>query len=246
MLLTPGAPPYTIIGADRITSTPGAQVMRDLLRLLAARYCDEGMADAPFLTDYETSDAERPFGLIDENRPTDPNPTDAEWRQWVRDAVERCRRYVDVLMVRRHGSDSEHRAYGAVAEAVCGLGYTDMAQAARAFEDREGDVQDGVVLATVHQAKGCEWPVCLVTGVLDGKFPLQTDDPEELAEERRIFFVGVTRAQHRLYLTAVRHSEQQALSVFVRELLEAGALRIGERAAAVSRMPETAVYRRRR
>jgi DNA helicase-2/ATP-dependent DNA helicase PcrA len=60
-----------------------------------------------------------------------------------------------------------------------------------------------VTLMTLHTAKGLEFPVVFLTGLEDGVFPhLRTlGDPKELAEERRLAYVGITRAQRRLYLS---------------------------------------------
>jgi DNA helicase-2/ATP-dependent DNA helicase PcrA len=66
------------------------------------------------------------------------------------------------------------------------------------------DATGGVVtLMTLHTAKGLEFPVVFVTGLEDGIFPhLRTlGDPVELEEERRLAYVGITRAQQRLYLS---------------------------------------------
>lgn len=73
-------------------------------------------------------------------------------------------------------------------------GLADTAEGADASEGR-------VILSTVHQAKGLEWGVVFMIGLNDGKFPsaksLKNDDEEE---ERRLFYVGVTRAKGSLYL----------------------------------------------
>ncbi|MDQ4490915.1 DNA helicase PcrA [Sinomonas sp. ASV486] len=64
--------------------------------------------------------------------------------------------------------------------------------------------QQGVVtLMTLHTAKGLEFPVVFLTGMEHGVFPHRRSatDPEELAEERRLAYVGLTRARKRLYLT---------------------------------------------
>ncbi|HEX7355430.1 MAG TPA: DNA helicase PcrA [Mycobacteriales bacterium] len=66
--------------------------------------------------------------------------------------------------------------------------------------DSDGGV---VTLMTLHAAKGLEFPVVFVTGMEDGVFPhlRSLGDPAEMQEERRLAYVGITRAQQRLYLT---------------------------------------------
>ena len=66
------------------------------------------------------------------------------------------------------------------------------------------DNDEGMVtLMTLHTAKGLEFPVVFLTGWEDGVFPHMRamGDPAELAEERRLAYVGITRAQNRLYLS---------------------------------------------
>ena len=66
-------------------------------------------------------------------------------------------------------------------------------------DGREGEV----TLMTVHTAKGLEFPVVFLTGLEDGTFPHMRSlaDPRELAEERRLAYVALTRARERLYIT---------------------------------------------
>ncbi|WP_151526916.1 DNA helicase PcrA [Serinicoccus kebangsaanensis] len=63
--------------------------------------------------------------------------------------------------------------------------------------------QGVVTLMTLHTAKGLEFPVVFLTGMEDGTFPHQRslDDPDELEEERRLAYVGITRAREQLHLS---------------------------------------------
>ncbi|MGB3699018.1 MAG: UvrD-helicase domain-containing protein [Gordonia sp. (in: high G+C Gram-positive bacteria)] len=70
--------------------------------------------------------------------------------------------------------------------------------------DQVPDEGEGVVtMMTLHTAKGLEFPVVFVTGWEDGHFPHMRalGDPHELSEERRLAYVGITRARQKLYLT---------------------------------------------
>ena len=62
---------------------------------------------------------------------------------------------------------------------------------------------DAVTCMTMHNAKGLEFPLVFVSGLEDGLFPLAraAEDPSQLEEERRLFYVGITRAETKLYLT---------------------------------------------
>ncbi|MCD6256511.1 ATP-dependent helicase [Candidatus Aerophobetes bacterium] len=65
-----------------------------------------------------------------------------------------------------------------------------------------GDEDECVILSTVHQAKGLEWPVVFVIWLADGRFPAAKAlrNPENLEEERRLLYVATTRAKEELYL----------------------------------------------
>lgn len=98
-----------------------------------------------------------------------------------------------------------------------------------ADSDELPDQDTGVVtLMTLHTAKGLEFPVVFVTGWEDGMFPHMRalGDPAELNEERRLAYVGITRARERLYLSRakVRSSWGQPMlnpeSRFLREIPE--------------------------
>jgi DNA helicase-2/ATP-dependent DNA helicase PcrA len=73
-------------------------------------------------------------------------------------------------------------------------------------EDSVGGDPEGVSLLTVHAAKGLEWPVVVLAGLEDGLFPLSRslETQEGIEEERRLAYVGITRARDRLYLSWAR------------------------------------------
>jgi DNA helicase II / ATP-dependent DNA helicase PcrA len=72
--------------------------------------------------------------------------------------------------------------------------------------DRHDPGANAVTLMTLHTAKGLEFPVVTISGLEDGLFPLARayDDPDTLEEERRLFYVGITRAERKVYLTHAR------------------------------------------
>jgi DNA helicase-2/ATP-dependent DNA helicase PcrA len=69
--------------------------------------------------------------------------------------------------------------------------------------DELDDDDSSVILMTLHSAKGLEFPVVFLIGLEDGVFPhlRAIGEPDELEEERRLAYVGITRARERLYLT---------------------------------------------
>ena len=69
---------------------------------------------------------------------------------------------------------------------------------------------DAVSMMTMHSAKGLEFPVVFIVGMEDGIFPglRSLDNPEDLEEERRLAYVGITRAKEKLYIT---HAQQRML-----------------------------------
>ena len=71
------------------------------------------------------------------------------------------------------------------------------------IDDPSGDTPDAVTLITLHAAKGLEYPVVFMPGMEDGLLPhiRSLDDPQQMEEERRVCYVGMTRAMERLYLT---------------------------------------------
>lgn len=68
--------------------------------------------------------------------------------------------------------------------------------------DEEEENSDRVTLITVHNTKGLEFPRVVITGMENGLFPRGDKDEDEIEEERRLFYVGITRAKDELYLTS--------------------------------------------
>ncbi len=104
--------------------------------------------------------------------------------------------------------------------------------------------QDGrVTLMTLHTAKGLEYPVVFLVGLEDGVFPhvRSLSDPQQLEEERRLAYVGMTRAQDRLHLTHAEHRSlwggvnynppSRFLEEVPDELVEVRSARVGSSAA---------------
>ena len=63
-------------------------------------------------------------------------------------------------------------------------------------------VNEHIVLSTIHQAKGLEWDVVFLIGLIDGQFPHSKSEADlvQMEEERRLFYVAVTRAKQQIYL----------------------------------------------
>ncbi len=96
--------------------------------------------------------------------------------------------------------------------------------------DQLGENDDRVLLMTLHSAKGLEFPHVYLAGMEDGMFPsyqsIQSDDPGTMEEERRLAYVGITRAKDDLTITSARSRmingefKYNAVSRFVMEIPE--------------------------
>ncbi len=75
-----------------------------------------------------------------------------------------------------------------------------------------GDEQDVVTLSTLHAAKGLEWPHVVLAGVNEGLLPFVGGEgemtPERLQEERRLMYVGITRARQTLVVSTLRRRKK--------------------------------------
>jgi len=99
----------------------------------------------------------------------------------------------------------------------------------RSMEDntnanKSGDLQNAVTLITFHNTKGLEFKRVIMTGLEQGIFPREDKKGDELEEERRLFYVGATRAMDELYLTTCAErrmygkTAQMQPSLFLREI----------------------------
>ena len=98
--------------------------------------------------------------------------------------------------------------------------------ALEAGEGQADEYEDSVQLMTLHSAKGLEYPVVFLAGVEEGLFPhkMSLEESGRLEEERRLCYVGVTRAMEKLYLTYAEsrrlygNETQNSYSRFIREI----------------------------
>ncbi len=93
--------------------------------------------------------------------------------------------------------------------------------------DELKEAESRVTLMTLHSAKGLEFPVVFLTGLEEGVFPhtRSLGDPEQIEEERRLCYVGITRAEQRLYVSYAVHRRIHGYGVgepsrFLREMPE--------------------------
>ncbi len=89
--------------------------------------------------------------------------------------------------------------------------------------DELDETTEQLTLMTLHAAKGTEFPVVIIIGMEEGSFPVwrQNITEAELEEERRLFYVGMTRAQEQLYFSSVVYrfgDRDRAPSMFIREV----------------------------
>ena len=95
--------------------------------------------------------------------------------------------------------------------------------------DKWNDKNEQVTLMTIHSSKGLEFPIVFIAGLEEGLFPISQylEQNEELEEERRLFYVGATRAMNKLYLSYSKMRRrfgaevtQMTVSRFINELPE--------------------------
>jgi DNA helicase-2/ATP-dependent DNA helicase PcrA len=169
---------------DINTLSTRAQNAVATFRFLIAKYASKS-GDAP--ADELARDLIQEAGLLSELRKEHTQENLVRWEN-VQELISAIAEYV--------GNASENATLSTFLQEVALL----------SDQDNEYDDQNRVTLMTMHASKGLEFPVVFVSGMEEGLFPLSraTEEREELEEERRLFYVGATRAEERLYLTYAR------------------------------------------
>jgi len=142
---------------------------------------------------------------------------DVGYRDYLDDGTEEGReRWGNVMELRRLAAEYNEHDLAAFLEDVALVSDQDMLQ----------ESANVPTLLTLHAAKGLEFPVVFIVGLNDGTLPhvRSFDDPEAMQEERRLFYVGITRAKDRLYLviplnrSAYGYSEPTEESRFLKDI----------------------------
>ncbi|MGB7983218.1 MAG: ATP-dependent DNA helicase UvrD2, partial [Candidatus Nanopelagicales bacterium] len=117
----------------------------------------------------------------------------------------------------------------ALAQEVAASGRTTMSELVAEFERRahlsHAPTADGVTMATLHAAKGLEWDSVFIVGAAEGSLPIIYADTEaRIEEERRLFYVGLTRARDRLVVTwaMTRSNRPRSASRFLADMRARG------------------------
>lgn len=123
---------------------------------------------------------------------------DVDYRSYIDDGTdEGSDRWENVMELRRLAAEFHKKGLTAFLEQV----------ALVSDQDTLTGTMNVPTLLTLHAAKGLEFPIVLIVGLNDGTLPHSRsfDDPEEMMEERRLFYVGITRAMDRLYLVCAQN-----------------------------------------
>lgn len=122
---------------------------------------------------------------------------ETKYRDYILEDISGEERLENVLELR-----SVAQAYGQYAPGEGLALFLDEVSLTTDVDKLEEGKADAITLITLHQSKGLEFPVVFIVGLEEGVLPhiKSLDDPEETEEERRLFYVGMTRAEKRLYL----------------------------------------------
>ena len=189
-------------------STAKGEILTETDALLnaAKRFVRTHNAGLPDRFPLEATEAEQASAYMEELQDSTPPefPEDTEWRQ----------RRIQFMNAVLHFESMSHT-----------YNLTDFLDYQKLLTnvDEIDDETEQLTLMTLHAAKGTEFRAVIIIGMEEGSFPLwrQNLTEEELEEERRLFYVGMTRAQEQLYLSSVTYrfgERDRASSMFVREI----------------------------
>ena len=172
----------------------------------AKRFVQTHDAELPDHPPIEAADSEQVTAYMEELQDSTPTdfPEDLEWRQ----------RRIQFMNAAFH---FESIGYGQKL-----TDFLDYQKLLTNVDEIDNETEQ-LTLMTLHAAKGTEFPVVIIIGMEEGSFPMwrQNLTEAELEEERRLFYVGMTRAQEQLYLSSVTYrfgDRDRAASMFVREI----------------------------
>jgi len=182
--------------AARGASTSASAVVMDLTRGDASPFWPQfsGRAALPlaeFGARLANWRAEAPRATVTEL--FDRITNDIKYREYIDDGTEEgTERWENVQELRRLTTEYENRTLTDFLETVALI----------SDQDTLSEGKNAPTLLTLHAAKGLEFRVVFIVGLDDGILPHSRsfDDPEGMEEERRLFYVGITRAEDRLYL----------------------------------------------
>jgi DNA helicase-2/ATP-dependent DNA helicase PcrA len=104
---------------------------------------------------------------------------------------------------RHKDANDKKRSFQSLMSCIQGMNITSEELLDLFFKSPSGDNEDALMITSIHKAKGLEWRAVIVLGLAEGEFPVANDHEQsqsELEEERRLFYVAITRSKEKLYL----------------------------------------------